>query len=153
VEPLELTVFQRALSGCRAEKKRLMAAMRVAFVFSALLGSAAMAADPVIGLWKTEPDRKMLTSHIEIRACATKFCGRVREAFDIYGASVKTRNVGRELFWDVEPLGGGRYGNGRVFVPLLNVEAKASLELKGDMLKVTGCKGLVCDGQTWVRLK
>lgn len=130
-----------------------MAALRAAFVFWVLLGSAAMAADPVIGLWRTEPDRKMLTSHIEIRACSAKICGRVKDAFDIYGVSVKTRNVGRELFWDVEPLGGGRYGRGTVFVPLLNVQAKASLELKGDVLKVTGCKGLICDGQTWVRLK
>jgi hypothetical protein len=66
---------------------------------------------------------------------------------------VKTRNVGRELFWDVEDLGGGNYGNGTVFVPLLNVKASASMKLAGNTLKVTGCKGKICDGQTWSRLK
>ncbi|WP_254684603.1 hypothetical protein SuNHUV7_27340 (plasmid) [Pseudoseohaeicola sp. NH-UV-7] len=115
--------------------------------------SAAQASDAVIGLWKTEPDRKKLTSHIEIRECGVKICGKVMEAFDVYGKSVKTRNVGRELFWDVEDLGSGNYGNGTVFVPLLNVKASASMKLAGNTLKVTGCKGKICDGQTWTRLK
>ena len=115
--------------------------------------SAAQASDAVIGLWKTEPDRKKLTSHIEIRERGVKICGKVMEAFDVYGKSVKTRNVGRELFWDVEDLGSGNYGNGTVFVPLLNVKASASMKLAGNTLKVTGCKGKICDGQTWTRLK
>lgn len=115
--------------------------------------SAAQASDAVVGLWKTEPDRKKLTSHIKIRQCGAKICGKVKEAFDIHGKSVKTGNVGRELFWDVEDLGGGNYGNGTVFVPLLNVKASASMKLAGNTLKVTGCKGKICDGQTWSRLK
>ena len=122
-------------------------------VLALVMVTGAEAGDPVIGLWKTEPDRKKLTSHIEIRPCGDRVCGRVKAAFDVHGKSVKTRNVGRELFWGVQPLGGGRYGNGTVFVPLLNVEAIASLELMGDILRVRGCKGPVCDGQVWTRLK
>ncbi|MDB4558686.1 DUF2147 domain-containing protein [Amylibacter sp.] len=110
------------------------------------------AADPVIGLWKTEPDRKNLTSHIQIRQCGANLCGKIVKAFDPTGKEVKTKNVGKELFWNVQPVGNGIYKDGTVIVPLLNVKAKADMQLIGRKLKVTGCKGVVCDGQTWTRL-
>lgn len=113
----------------------------------------AMAKDAAVGVWKTQPDRKKLTSHIGITQCGAKLCGKVLEAFDIYGKPARTRNVGRQLFWDMEALGNGKYGNGTVFVPLLNIKAKATMKLTGNRLKVTGCKGPVCDGQVWTRLK
>ena len=125
----------------------------VCFVSVLGLSGTALAADPVIGLWKTERDRKDLISHVQIYACQDKFCGRVEAAFDYEGRQVHTKNVGRALFWDVEALGGGKYGNGTVFVPLLNIKAKASLELSGNKLKVTGCKAGVCDGQVWTRIR
>lgn len=109
-------------------------------------------ADPALGVWQTEPDRKNLISHIEIRSCGTALCGRVKQAFDTSGTPVQTDNVGRELFWDLTSQGGGRYDGGTVYVPLLDVTADAEMELSGNRLEVTGCKGLVCDGQTWVRV-
>ncbi|MEJ6707693.1 MAG: hypothetical protein QNK92_02565 [Amylibacter sp.] len=68
------------------------------------------AADPAVGLWKTEPDRKNLISHIQICQCSANLCGKIVKAFDPTGKEVRTKNVGK--------------------------------------LKVTGCKGVVCDGQT-----
>lgn len=109
------------------------------------------AADPAVGLWKTEPDRKNLTSHIQIRQCGPNLCGKVVKAFDPSGKEVKTKNVGKELFWGVKPAGNGTYKDGTVVVPLLNVKAKANMKLQGSKLKVTGCKGAICDGQTWTR--
>lgn len=111
----------------------------------------AAANDPVLGVWRTEPDRKNLISHIRIRQCGDKLCGTVIRAFDSNGKEVKTKHVGKELFWGVEPLGNGDYKNGTVVVPLLNVKAKASMKLRGSTLHVTGCKGGVCDGQVWSR--
>lgn len=110
-------------------------------------------ADPALGLWKTQPDRKNLISHIEIRKCGAALCGRVKAAFDASGKPVKTANVGRELFWDLKPRGNGRYDGGVVVVPLLEVTARASMVLNGNTLTVTGCKGPVCDGQTWTRVR
>lgn len=118
-----------------------------------LLPGAASAADPALGIWQTEPDRKDLVSHIEIRACGEALCGRVLRIFDLNGKPVTTANLGRELFWDVKPKGGGAYDDGTVYVPLLNVTARARMQLSGDRLQVTGCKGPVCDGQNWRRVR
>ncbi|MBV2360442.1 DUF2147 domain-containing protein [Thalassococcus sp. CAU 1522] len=127
-------------------KKLLCVAMLVAFP------TAGLAGDPAIGTWKTEPDRKNLTSHIQVRACGAALCGKVLRAFDPSGKEVVTKNVGKELFWDLKPVGGGKYDGGTVYVPLLDVTAKAKATLSGNTFKVTGCKALVCDGQTWTRV-
>ena len=119
---------------------------------SALLAGPALAADPAVGLWQTPPDRKNLTSHVEVRPCGAALCGTVVRAFDAAGRPVSTPNVGKPLFWDLKALGAGRYGGGTVRVPLLNVIAEAKAELSGDRMRVTGCKGLVCDGQVWTRV-
>ena len=107
--------------------------------------------DPAIGTWETPPDRKDLTAHVEIRACGAALCGRVTRAFDASGAEVTTKNVGKELFWDMTPEGGGRYGGGTVAVPLLNVTAKARMLLQGDRLTVEACKLGTCEDFVWRR--
>ena len=117
------------------------------------LATGAAAADPAQGVWKTEPDRKSLTSHIRIDACGAALCGTIVKAFDASGKEIRTANVGKRLFWDLKPEGGGRYAGGTVFVPLLNVTAQARAELNGDRLRVTGCKAGLCDGQIWTRLR
>lgn len=119
-------------------------------VFASLAAPAF--ADPAVGLWKTEPDRKNLTSHIQIATCGAALCGTVVKAFDAQGQAVQTANVGKRLFWDLKPASGGTYEGGTVYVPLLNVEARAKAKLSGNTLRVTGCKGPVCDGQTWTRV-
>ena len=103
----------------------------------------------MIGTWKTQPDRKNLTSHIVVTRCGEALCGKVAKAFDPAGKEVKTANVGKRLFWDLRPAGGGRYEGGTVWVPLLNIQAKATAVLDGGTLTVRGCKAGVCDGQVW----
>jgi uncharacterized protein (DUF2147 family) len=116
------------------------------------LAAPALAADPAVGLWRTEPDRKNLVSHIKVEPCGPAICGSILRAFDAQGAEVTTPNIGKRLFWDLKPEGKGAYAGGTVFVPLLNVQAKASAQLTGNTFRVTGCKALVCDGQTWTRV-
>ncbi len=111
------------------------------------------AADPVIGIWQTEPDRKDLVTHVELRQCGDKICGRSARAYDTAGRMVQTPHVGKDFIWDLTPQGDGRYDGGTVYVPLLDVHARASAQLTGDRLVVTGCKGMVCDGQTWRRVR
>lgn len=106
-----------------------------------------------MGVWQTQPDRKALVSHIQVTMCGRLLCGTVLRAFDSRGKEVVTRNVGKKLFWDLEPLGGGDYGHGTVYVPFLNVTAKASMVLRGDHLSVKGCMGKICDGQVWTRVR
>lgn len=119
-----------------------------------LLGlSGAALADPAQGLWRTEPDRKALVSHIRIAPCGGKLCGTVEAAFRSDGTRVTTPNVGKRLFWDMVPRGSGRYDGGTAYVPLLNVTVRAHMLLDGNRLTVTGCKGPVCDGQVWTRVR
>ncbi|WP_246039873.1 DUF2147 domain-containing protein [Sulfitobacter sabulilitoris] len=132
---------------------KILIAIVVSLMLVIACADRAEARDPLEGLWQTEPDRKKLTSHIEIRSCAAKFCGTVKAAFDRQGREVRTRNIGRDLFWNLETLGGGRYGNGTVHVPLLNVMALASMTLAGDRLAVRACKAGVCQGQIWTRIR
>ncbi len=113
----------------------------------------AFAADPAVGLWQTEPDRKDLISHIEVRECGANLCGRIQVAFNQSGQQVMTKNIGKELFWDMVPQGGGAYAGGTVWVPLLDVRAAATMQISGDTLKVRACKALICDGQVWTRVR
>ena len=109
-------------------------------------------ADPVVGLWKTEPDKKNLVSHIAVSSCGAKICGKIMKAFDRSGKEVSTPNVGKTLFWYMQPTGGGKYSDGTVYLATLNIKARGSMELKGNAIRVTGCKGPACYGQTWTRL-
>ena len=111
------------------------------------------AADPIEGVWKTEPDRKDLISHIKITACGDKFCGQILSAYDKSGKEVQTPNIGKKLFWDVSSEGSGTYGGGEFWVPLLDVEAVPQMTLQGDTLKVKGCEHHLCGHQTWTRLQ
>lgn len=120
---------------------------------TAVIVSGGALADPVVGTWRTEPDRKGFTSHISVGRCGAAVCGTVLKAYDQSGREVVTANVGKRLFWDMRPQGGGRYDGGTVHVPSLNLKARATMELKGDRLRVNGCKGPACYGQTWTRLK
>ena len=129
--------------------KRVLGAAAIAV----LMTGPAFAADPAVGLWQTEPDRKDLISHIEVRECGAALCGKILTAFNLSGQKVMTKNVGKELFWNMVPNGGGTYDGGTVWVPLLNVQAAATMQLSGNTLKVRGCKGLVCDGQVWTRVR
>jgi len=126
--------------------------MRVFCLFVLMLLPSFALADPVVGIWKTEPDKKNLISHIAVSTCRAKICGKVLKAFDRSGKEVATPNVGKPLFWDMQPTGGGKYSDGTVYVATLNMKARGSMELNGNALRVTGCKGSACYGQTWTRL-
>ncbi|WP_299887117.1 DUF2147 domain-containing protein [uncultured Ruegeria sp.] len=117
-----------------------------------LLFPAMAMADPIVGVWKTEPDRKNLISHIKITACGDNFCGKIQSAYDAAGKEVQTPNIGKKLFWDVASEGDGKYGGGEFWVPLIDVDAVPQMTLQGDQLMVKGCEHLVCAHQTWTRL-
>ncbi|NVO55694.1 DUF2147 domain-containing protein [Rhodobacteraceae bacterium B1Z28] len=123
------------------------------FFAVALLLPAMAAADPLVGVWKTEPDRKNLISHIKITACGDKFCGKILSAYDATGKEVQTPNIGKKLFWDVSSEGSGKYGGGEFWVPLIDVDAVPQMTLQGDTLKVKGCEHVLCAHQTWSRLQ
>jgi len=118
----------------------------------AMLAPVAALADPIVGVWKTEPDRKDLVSHIKISACGDKFCGTILSAYDQSGKEVQTPNIGKQLFWDVTSEGSGKYGGGEFWIPMVDVDAVPQMTLSGDTLKVKGCSHHICGHHSWTRL-
>lgn len=122
---------------------------------AALILAAQTASADISGMWQTQPDRKDLTSHIEIAECgAGLYCGTVMKAFNSDGAEVQTPNIGRRLFWDMQEQAPGSYGGGTAYVPLINAETKnVELTLEGASLTVKGRVGIVRGSQVWTRIE
>ncbi|KAJ55009.1 imidazoleglycerol-phosphate dehydratase [Actibacterium mucosum KCTC 23349] len=126
-------------------------ALTTAFMFSA---GVAMAADPVEGIWKTTPDDNGNFGHIQIAPCGAKICGTLIKAFDSSGAQVESENVGRAIIWDMQALGGGKYGKGKVWAPDRDKTYNSKMALSGDSLAISGCVLGICrDGGQWNRVK
>ena len=131
-----------------------MRSIVLACVFGLWASAPAYAKDSIVGIWQTQPDRKDLTSHIEVAPCGAGYCGRVLRAFDPSGAEVTTRNIGRMLFWDIKPQDNGTFGGGAAYVPILNVTtSNVALTLSGEQLEVKGRVGLMRGTQVWTRLR
>ena len=48
--------------------------------------------------------------------------------------------------------GGGKYSGGKIWAPDRDKTYRSKMELSGDRLKVSGCVGPICRGQTWARV-
>ncbi|ARE41908.1 putative membrane protein [Rhodovulum sp. P5] len=112
------------------------------------------AADPVEGLWQTRPDDDGNFGHVRITPCGAKLCGTLVTAFGPDRKPVESDTVGKRIVWDMEPLGDGRYGNGKVWAPDRDKTYNSKMELEGNRLAVSGCVLGICrDGGKWLRVK
>lgn len=126
--------------------------MRAVILATSLIcGAAPVAAEPVLGMWQTEADRKGQVAHVDVHHCDQNLCGRIVKAFNAQGERVVTPNVDKLVFWGMEPTDPGEY-EGRAWVPAHDREYKANMELSGDRLKVAGCVGPICQSQIWKRV-
>lgn len=118
------------------------------------LGTAAFAADPVEGTWKTKPDDNGNYGHVKVTACGAKICGTLVTAFDTSGKKIDSPNVGRKIIWDMVPYGGGQYADGKIYSPDRDKTYNSKMQLSGNSLAVKGCVLGICrDGGTWTRVK
>ncbi len=128
--------------------------MKTLFAAAALAlagATAALAADPVEGVWKTEVDDGAY-AHIAIKSCGADVCGTIAKAFDASG-EIQSPNVGKRIVWDMTPEGGGKYGSGKIWRPSNDKVYRSKMALNGNSLKVSGCIGPICLGQTWTRVQ
>jgi len=106
----------------------------------------------LIGIWQTVNDDNGNFGHVKIDACDQSLCGVLVTSF---GPDLKPReseHVGRTLIWDMKNLGGGKYGEGKIYSPDRDKTYSSKLVLDGDRLKVSGCVLFICrDGGTWRR--
>lgn len=128
--------------------------MRIVLAFGlALSGLAAPAsADPALGLWLTEADKKGQVAHVSVTECGAALCGKIVKAFNPSGEQITTPNVGKRVFWDMTPMGGGKY-EGRAFVPAHDREYAGQMTLNGNRLNVGGCLGPICMSQDWTKVQ
>ena len=120
-----------------------------------LLGMAtpALAADPVLGLYQTQPGDTGSFAHVELYECETQICGVIRKAFDASGKPVQSANVGKRMIWGMNAQGGGKYGGGKIWAPDRDKTYSSKMELAGSTLKVSGCVIGICRAQTWSRVR
>ena len=118
----------------------------------ALWAGDVSASEPVTGLWSSPPDHKGQTGVVEVKPCGPAYCGKLIKAFDPNGKQIVTPNVGRQLIWGMKPLGAGKYGDGRAFVPVFGADFPAKMELQGNTLTISGCKVGLCKSQVWTRV-
>ncbi|MCK0142088.1 DUF2147 domain-containing protein [Aliiroseovarius sp. F20344] len=126
--------------------KRVIAAAALAV---GLAGPAM--ADPVLGVWKTQVDDGAY-AHVTFSQCGAALCGVISKAFDSSG-EISTPNIGKQLVWDMNPNGGGKYSGGKIWQPSTGKVYKSKMTLSGSTLKVAGCVGPICKKQTWSRVK
>lgn len=125
--------------------KHLMAAAGLALL------AAPSSAEPATGVWKTEADGKGQTALVVSQPCGDALCGTITEVMNPDGETIAHPNVGKRIFWDVQPVSPGVY-EGRAYVPAFGTEYDAKMTLRGDKMEVGGCFGPICKSQTWTRV-
>ncbi|UWQ23637.1 DUF2147 domain-containing protein [Leisingera aquaemixtae] len=127
--------------------KHLLAGMAVAL---GLAGAAS--ADPVLGVWKTQPDDGSY-AHVQMDKCGAAVCGKIARTFNSEG-EYKSPNLGKTLVIDMVPNGDGSY-EGKVWRPSNNKIYIGKMDLAGSSLALRGCVagGLICSKQTWTRVQ
>ncbi|MCZ0960735.1 DUF2147 domain-containing protein [Paracoccus benzoatiresistens] len=126
----------------------------LALVAFALLGQPVQAADPLAGVWQTQPGRDGGFGHVQIQPCAGGLCGTVVQTFDAQGRAVKANDLGALILDNVVPTDGRTYGEGRIINPETGRSYTARLRLRGDSLDVGGCVLMICrNAGTWQRVR
>lgn len=132
---------------------RLTFLLAIALAPALALAPATAGADPVDGMWQTEPDDGNY-AHIEMGPCSGgKVCGWIRRTFDATG-EYHGENIGKVLVINMENQGDGSY-KGSVWRPSNDKTYIGKMELDGDTLELAGCVagGLLCSSQTWARVE
>lgn len=122
-------------------------------VAALVLDAGAALADPVEGVWKTQPGDDGNYGLVTISACGNHICGVLGQGYDNAGNKVESPNIGRQMIWDMNANGGGQYSGGKIWAPDRDKTYNSKMALSGNTLKVQGCVLGICRGQTWQRVK
>ncbi len=117
-----------------------------------MLGAGAAAADPVVGVWKTQPGDEGNYAHVTISTCGAKICGVLGKGFNASGGEIASDNIGRQMIWDMSADGGGKYSGGKIWAPDRDKTYNSKMTLSGNSLEVKGCVLGICRGQVWTRV-
>ena len=119
-----------------------------------IASAGASFADPVLGVWKTQPGDTGGYLYVNVAKCGDALCGVIQQAYQKGGAvSPAYEHVGKRMLWDMKADGNGAYSGGKIWAPDRNKTYKSKMSLNGNSLKVSGCVAIVCRSQTWSRIK
>lgn len=118
----------------------------------ALAATATLAAEPIEGVWQTQPDEGSVAM-VQIAPCGNAYCGTVVRTFKGQ-QEYRSPNIGKQIVTGMTPAGDGKY-TGKVLRPADNKIYNGKAQVSGGSMKLSGCVagGLICKSQTWTRLK
>jgi uncharacterized protein (DUF2147 family) len=122
----------------------------LAFALALASVTAAAAADPVEGVWKTEVDDGAY-AYVTFAPCGAALCGVISRTFNKDG-EYASKNQGKNIVWDMNADGDGYYSGGKIWQPSTDKVYRSKMEMSGSVLKVSGCVGPICKKQTWNRV-
>ncbi|WP_377287882.1 DUF2147 domain-containing protein [Rhizobium sp. SG2393] len=113
----------------------MIARLTVAIALSALMSASAMAAEPIVGNWKTQSG-----ATAAIAGCGGAYC-----------ITLKTgKHAGKQIG---KVSGSGASYTGEVTDPDTDKTYSGSANVSGNSLKLKGCVlAVLCKSQTWSRL-
>lgn len=125
---------------------------KLAMAAALTLAAAAAHADPIEGIWQTQPDEGAF-AYVTIAPCGGAFCGTISRTFKDK-TEFKSPNIGKQIVIDMAPQGGGNY-EGRVWRPANNKIYMGKANVAGGRMSLSGCVagGLLCKSQTWARIQ
>ncbi len=137
--------------------------MRIAALTLAgiIVSSPAFASD-VLGIWQSQINDEGNFIHVEMAPCASNgnlICGTIVKAENVdpdKGDKKRQKELmGKVMINDMAADGANEWDDGTIWAPDDDETYSSKMELKGDVLEVSGCVlgGLVCRGQDWTRVK
>ena len=104
-------------------------------------------ADDAFGSWKSTPNDEGNFLIMELSACGAKICGTITDVSSGGNQSV----IGRQMIWDMEARGGGKYRGGKIWAADTDKTYRAKMALSGNTLSTSGCVGPICRAVDWSR--
>ena len=118
---------------------------------AALIALPLAAQAQVAGVWQTETSDAGAYLHVRVGTCANDAnltCGTIVKAVN----TTRKDLVGKPIIWGMAANGTNAWSKGRIWAPDDDKTYRSKMELSGDRLKVSGCVGPICRGQTWARV-
>ncbi|MEO0342432.1 MAG: DUF2147 domain-containing protein [Pseudomonadota bacterium] len=128
---------------------RLIASVIVVFG----MPTVALGESPV-GLWQTQPGKSGGFLHIKISNCGQSFCGTIETAFDSTGTPAPAyEHLGKQMLVGLNDVGNGEFVDGTIWDPESEKTFKSKMTYQNGDLEVFGCKGPICRGNKWQRVR
>jgi uncharacterized protein (DUF2147 family) len=128
---------------------------KLVLTVAALVVTAGMAAaaDPLEGTWRTAADDNGDSGLIQVAPCGNALCGKLVKSYDSAGKEKPSTMIGRNIISETQNKGGGTY-KGKIYAPDRDKTYSSKLQLKGNMLSVSGCVFGICrNGGTWKKVQ